>query len=752
VFEYTLFGLQILLHVYLVWVLLRKREKGLKSLFLFNVSIVLWVLSIFSITRTTNLEIAIWFARLTFSTTAIAVASYTSFFSSYADEEKSILQKVINILGFLMALFAFTPFLVREMIAVEGSNYPAVEFGILALIYVFFVVIGIGYLIYSIFKLRKISRGLEYLQMSYITIGMVLASIFAIFTNVILPIITKSSASAFWGPVAVSIFSVITTYTVTSHRLFSVKFLLGKLTYYASLTVIPFLFFVLLLNLLPTFELTKDVFLTYVIGIGTSILFVLLYSILGDFLNRKLNPVVGFKSERAEEIREKFLRSISTELNIEKLGIVVLKAIDVIFDLDKSGVIIFDSDNATILYKKLREFQDRPLDNRNLLQVIYYWDEIGHSTVIAKEELLSSKIDNPYLQRILSFMEKDDIEIILPLNRKVHLNGVIVLGRKNNKNPFTVEDIDYLEELIVSFSVAFSRSILYSQVQDLNLSLQQKVSEQTKELQEKIEQLEEARRKESDMIDIMGHELRTPATVVKLNAELLENFTEDLLNNRDKFELYLKRIKTAVDNEIKLINTLLSSAKLEGDKIELNPERVNIVEDVEMAIHGHELEAKERGLKLINNLNNKTPDIYADHARVIEVLNNLIDNAVKYTERGTITLESFFDEDSVSISVEDTGKGIPKNELANLGQKFYRIENYISEREGNPNLVRPGGTGLGLYVTFGLVKRMGGEIKVDSQLNKGTKFTFTLPRYKDQDNGTERVQSKNMFERLGLKR
>jgi signal transduction histidine kinase len=738
--------------VYLVWVLLRKREKGLKSLFLFNVSIVLWVLSIFSITRTTNLEIAIWFARLTFSTTAIAVASYTSFFSSYADEEKSILQKVINILGFLMALFAFTPFLVREMIAVEGSNYPAVEFGILALIYVFFVVIGIGYLIYSIFKLRKISRGLEYLQMSYITIGMVLASIFAIFTNVILPIITKSSASAFWGPVAVSIFSVITTYTVTSHRLFSVKFLLGKLTYYASLTVIPFLFFVLLLNLLPTFELTKDVFLTYVIGIGTSILFVLLYSILGDFLNRKLNPVVGFKSERAEEIREKFLRSISTELNIEKLGIVVLKAIDVIFDLDKSGVIIFDSDNATILYKKLREFQDRPLDNRNLLQVIYYWDEIGHSTVIAKEELLSSKIDNPYLQRILSFMEKDDIEIILPLNRKVHLNGVIVLGRKNNKNPFTVEDIDYLEELIVSFSVAFSRSILYSQVQDLNLSLQQKVSEQTKELQEKIEQLEEARRKESDMIDIMGHELRTPATVVKLNAELLENFTEDLLNNRDKFELYLKRIKTAVDNEIKLINTLLSSAKLEGDKIELNPERVNIVEDVEMAIHGHELEAKERGLKLINNLNNKTPDIYADHARVIEVLNNLIDNAVKYTERGTITLESFFDEDSVSISVEDTGKGIPKNELANLGQKFYRIENYISEREGNPNLVRPGGTGLGLYVTFGLVKRMGGEIKVDSQLNKGTKFTFTLPRYKDQDNGTERVQSKNMFERLGLKR
>ncbi len=750
--EYILFFLQLLLLIYLVFLLFRKDPKVFKELIFFNVSILIWVLSILLITRIQDLSVSIWFARLTFFSTAIAVCTYSSFFSSYTKSKQRRFSLILNLLGIVMAILSLTPYLISSMAISEYSNYPSVVFGNVALLYVSFVVIAVSYLIYQVFSLRRTSSGLEYLQVSYITIGMTLAGIIAILTNVILPALTGSSASAFWGPVGISVLSAITTYTVTRSRLFGIKYLLGKTLYYLILILIPFLVFVILINLLSILNLNVLNAYTYLLVFGGTLTFIFLFLFLYRIIDEKFNPTVGFKSSGFELIKEEFLKNISTELNIEKLGISTLKAIDKIFDLKKSGVIIFNADNATIIYKKLHEFGEKPLDNRNLLQVIQYWDEIGHSTILTKDELRNQNLSNSRLERILSFMKNDEIDVVLPLNRKVHLNGVVVLGSKNNRHPFTIEDIHYLENLIVNSSVAFSRSILYGEVQELNQTLQLKVNDQTKELQIKVKQLEEARRKERDMIDIMGHELRTPATIVKLNAELLEGFTDDILSNKEKFIKYVRRIKDAVGNEIKLINTLLSSAKLEGDKIELNPEEVNIQSEIEMSIHGHEHSAKEKGIQILNNTDPNTPSIYADHARVIEVLNNLVDNAIKYTEQGSVTIESFFDENFVNINIKDTGSGMKQEDIAHLGKKFFRVGNYLDDGEGKPDVVRPGGTGLGLYVTFGLVEKMGGKITVESKIGLGSTFTFSLPRYTGQDSGKTKSKTNNMFERLGLQK
>lgn len=109
-----------------------------------------------------------------------------------------------------------------------------------------------------------------------------------------------------------------------------------------------------------------------------------------------------------------------------------------------------------------------------------------------------------------------------------------------------------------------------------------------------------------------------------------------------------------------------------------------------------------------------------------------------------------YDESFVKVSVVDTGKGIAKEEIPKLGQKFHRIDNYLESNE-SLDIVRPGGTGLGLYVTFKLVELMGGKIWVESELGVGSKFIFTLPIYKGQTNGKVDSSSNDMFERLGLK-
>ena len=218
--------------------------------------------------------------------------------------------------------------------------------------------------------------------------------------------------------------------------------------------------------------------------------------------------------------------------------------------------------------------------------------------------------------------------------------------------------------------------------------------------------MQEARKKESDMIDIMGHELRTPATIVKLNAQFLDKFASEIQSDPIGYQKYVKRIQDSIENEIKLINTLLSSAKLEGDRIELNPETIDIKQEIEMALHGNENDAKSKNLQLINKTDPNTPQIYADKAGTVEVLNNLINNAIKYTDKGGVKVTTHFDNEYVTVNIIDTGKGIPEEDVSKLGQKFYRINNYIeSSKDDNVDVVRPGGTGLGLYVTFNLVKK-----------------------------------------------
>ena len=390
-FEYLLFLVQICLLSYLIIVLVRKGERYSKNLIIFNASIIVWVVSILFITVIKDLAISIWFARLTFVATTGAVCSYIYFFDTYTKHAKKTFTRVYNLIGVLIGALSMTPLLIADMYEGSNVNYPSVVFGNFAIIYTLFVIVGVSFLIFRIYKLRKTTEGLEYLQVSYITVGMTIAGVFAILTNVVIPAITGDSASTFWGPIAVTMLSAITTYSFTRFRLFGIKYLIGLTIYYILLISLPLLFFVILLNILSVFGLSNSDPVSYLIGLGGVVVFVPFYGILNKVLEKVLNPAVGFKSSTSEKIRENFLKSISTELNIEKLGITTLKTVDTIFDLRRSGVIIFNSDNSSIIYKRLYEFGDEKVDNQNLLQVIQYWEEVGHSVVLTREEILRDR-------------------------------------------------------------------------------------------------------------------------------------------------------------------------------------------------------------------------------------------------------------------------------------------------------------------------------------------------------------------------
>ena len=161
-----------------------------------------------------------------------------------------------------------------------------------------------------------------------------------------------------------------------------------------------------------------------------------------------------------------------------------------------------------------------------------------------------------------------------------------------------------------------------------------------------------------------------------------------------------------------------------------------------MVIHGHERKQK-KSIQLVNSVKDGTPAIYGDKVRTIEVLDNLIGNAVKYTKTGSVTVQTEYDADMVKVSIIDTGDGIPAEELPKLGNKFHRVGNYIESNE-HVNIVRPGGTGLGLFVVFGLVRLMS-DIWVESEVGKVVN-SYLPYQFTKSGSGQSISGSKNMFE------
>lgn len=261
-----------------------------------------------------------------------------------------------------------------------------------------------------------------------------------------------------------------------------------------------------------------------------------------------------------------------------------------------------------------------------------------------------------------------------------------------------------------------------------------------------------------DMMDIIGHELRTPLSIIKISLGSLDLKAKKSPDsfNADLYWPHSNKMHSAIERETKLLETMLTSTKIDASRLELSLTKVRLNDLVNDSLLGHQQDIVEKNLEIFTNGTEQEVFIYADKVRFAEVVDNLVSNAIKYTERGSISISVSDTEDMVTLSVKDTGVGMPPEALKRLGEKFYRVKQYSDSNEsGNGatvqnGIVRPGGTGLGLYVTFGLVKMMGGEVNVVSEMGKGSCFTVTVPKYINQKDNISELRTKDVFKRLGL--
>lgn len=719
----------------------------------------LWALTVIFFRNATTLPTVLLFGKFIYINSILLGTSFFIFAQHFPRKQKHDILIHFIVYGtaiFLICTILYTNLFIESPVLVEHNS----------------IVLGKAYILWMVWMLGIFSFGLvnillnyknlgkvEKIQLKYFLFAIIIPILGVIPTNAFLPLV--GNFEYIWvGPLSMSVTSVILTLgiaTKNSSNKYDVQVFFLK-TFLMTLYIFEIFFlthlfytnFMLITNILET-SLWMLIFV--IIALSSYYLGTLLIKVI-------VKEVFKDKIPDHTKIRDKYLDITADVLNADTLKNITTEQIMHSVSLEWCGIISVDQEtNITMLLSNNKpDFVFKENFNVLIENVKDVFENLDN--VCNKDEIIYI-LTNDYkrfrvkllerMKRVSVFLNSVDASEIMIINSINDTKEICLLGYKmGSAASINPKERNLINSLLKNLSLALLRANLHTQVEIANTSLKQRVSAQTYKLKQQVEELEKARRKERDMIDIMGHELRTPISIIKLNTDLLHNFSTNVTREKKDFTKYVARIKNAVEVEIKLINTLLSSAKLEGDKIELNYEKIDLTKQIKTTLYAHNTQVKQKGLKLITDLSPNATYVYADHARIAEIINNLIDNAVKYTDKGDITIKTEDGKNFIKISIIDTGRGMSKEDLSALGTKFFRIGHYIeSEDSDDFNIVRPGGTGLGLYVSFSLIKRMGGEVKVESKLGEGSNFSFTLPKYTGQV-VKKRADTKDMFARLGL--
>ncbi len=229
---------------------------------------------------------------------------------------------------------------------------------------------------------------------------------------------------------------------------------------------------------------------------------------------------------------------------------------------------------------------------------------------------------------------------------------------------------------------------------------------------------------DSDFL-VVAHQIQAPLSAVKWTISMLKNGDAGKLN-KEQLELAEKAFNSN-DRAIHLIKEVLSANKLQSGAVELSLASVSILDVIHNTITELSEVAKKKNVKInVNDVKTELPLVHVDREKIRNAFENLLDNAVKYTPNGgVVTVGVVQEEEDILIFVEDSGIGIPEHDEKKIFEKFYRGDNAKS--------VGIGGTGLGLFITKGIVEKHGGSIwfedkKRDLHMEKcGARFSFTIP-------------------------
>lgn len=329
------------------------------------------------------------------------------------------------------------------------------------------------------------------------------------------------------------------------------------------------------------------------------------------------------------------------------------------------------------------------------------------------------------------FREGIRSRLAYPLIYKGQIIGTVNLGSRK-VNDFGEEQVYLLQQIAPQLTIAIENSKLFCKIKEWNVELEKMVEERTQdlnaanieltkknlELEKANEELRSLDKMKDNIIRDISHELKTPVAHIEMAMNHWVEEVKKDKNNRTKEEKYRRIVTTNIQRLQKDIKCILHLSVLESGQLQYKKEPVHLDELVNRVVMELTLPAEHKGITLLTRVLGHLPELEGDKEEITRVIYNLLDNAIKYTEKGQITVSTQAKEKALEVSIEDTGIGIgvPKDQFYKLFERFYQEK------------TRSDGIGVGLAICKTIVDAHGGRIWAESDgKGKGTTFRFTLP-------------------------
>ncbi|MBN1873981.1 MAG: GAF domain-containing protein [Anaerolineae bacterium] len=388
-------------------------------------------------------------------------------------------------------------------------------------------------------------------------------------------------------------------------------------------------------------------------------------------------------------------RSISSILDPDVIMQQVVNLIREKFKLHFVGLFLLDPTRTSAVLRAGTGNTGRVLVQQRV-QLAMDGDNTIAQCVIENQAIVNTNFKSESIP--ITVLPDSNAELGVPLRSRGHVMGALSIQSKW-ETTFAKEDMVIFQTMADLVAVTLDNAYLF------------------KETQQAGEAAEQANRAKSIFLANMSHELRTPLNAIIGFTRLVRRKGAELLPERQLDNL--DKVLMSAEQLLKLIDTVLDISKIEAGRMDVKPTPFDISKLIDTCLHIVQPLVKSTHLHLHKEIAPDLPLMVTDQDKVKQILINLLGNAIKFTETGSITVSAQRQDDKLALGVTDTGIGIPEKDLDRIFGEFEQVDNSPTRKFG--------GTGLGLAISLQLARLLGGNITVESQIGKGSTFTIVLP-------------------------